>query len=40
VKAKIIEREFLDAAGTFAKFEVGLNEGDKEYAAKSRAYAG
>ncbi|KAF7333337.1 putative cytochrome P450 [Mycena venus] len=39
-KAKIIEREFLDAADTFAKFEIGLNEGDKEYAAKSRAYAG
>ncbi|KAF8164128.1 cytochrome P450 [Mycena galopus ATCC 62051] len=38
-KAKIIEREFLDAADTFAKFEVGLNEGDKEYAAKSRVYA-
>ncbi|KAJ7844919.1 cytochrome P450 [Mycena olivaceomarginata] len=33
-KAKIIEHEFLDAADTFAKFEVGLNEGDKGYAAK------
>ncbi|KAF7333382.1 putative cytochrome P450 [Mycena venus] len=38
-KAKIIEREFLDAADTFAKFEVGLNEEDKEYVAKLRAYA-
>ncbi|KAJ7898542.1 cytochrome P450 [Mycena olivaceomarginata] len=33
-KAKIIEHEFLDAADTFAKFEVGLNEGDRGYAAK------
>jgi hypothetical protein len=33
-KTKIIEHEFLDAADTFAKFEVGLNEGDKGYAAK------
>ncbi|KAJ6537374.1 cytochrome P450 [Mycena vulgaris] len=37
-KAKIIEREFLDAADTFAKFEVGLSQEDKEFVAKSRAY--
>ncbi|KAF7333381.1 Cytochrome p450 [Mycena venus] len=39
-KAKIIEREFLDAADTFSKFEVDLNDEDKEYVSKLRAYAG
>jgi len=39
-KAKIIEREFLDAADTFAKFEVGLSQEDKELVAKLRAHTG
>ncbi|KAJ7917388.1 cytochrome P450 [Mycena leptocephala] len=38
-KAKIIEHEFLEAADTFSKFEVGLSEEDKEFVAKSRAWA-
>jgi len=39
-KVKIIQREFLGAADTFAKFEVGLSPEDKEFVAKSRAYTG
>ncbi|KAJ6551143.1 cytochrome P450 [Mycena capillaripes] len=37
-KAEIIEREFLDAADTFAKYEFGLSPEDQEYVAKSRAH--
>ncbi|KAF8191110.1 cytochrome P450 [Mycena galopus ATCC 62051] len=39
-KAKIIEREFRDAADTFARFEVGLSQEDKQFIAESRVYAG
>ncbi|KAJ7792587.1 cytochrome P450 [Mycena leptocephala] len=38
-KAKIIEHEFLEAADTFSKFEVRLSAEDKEFVAKSRAWA-
>ncbi|KAJ7202055.1 cytochrome P450 [Mycena pura] len=37
-KAEIIEREFLEAADTFSKFESGLSQEDKEFVAKSRAH--
>ncbi|KAJ7763169.1 cytochrome P450 [Mycena maculata] len=36
-KAEIIEREFLEAADTFSKFEFGLNPEDQEFVTKSRA---
>ncbi|KAJ7279289.1 cytochrome P450 [Mycena rebaudengoi] len=36
-KAEIIEREFLEAADTFSKFEFGLSREDKEFVANSRA---
>ncbi|KAK7052035.1 putative cytochrome P450 [Favolaschia claudopus] len=36
-KANIIEREFLEAANTFSKFEFGLSEEDKEFVMRSRA---
>ncbi|KAJ6535753.1 cytochrome P450 [Mycena capillaripes] len=39
-KAKIIEHEFIEAADTFSKFEVGLSPEDKEFVAKSRATVG
>ncbi|KAJ7236781.1 hypothetical protein C8J57DRAFT_1087975, partial [Mycena rebaudengoi] len=35
-KAEIIEREFLESADTFSKFEFGLSQEDKEFVAKSR----
>jgi hypothetical protein len=35
-KAEIIEREFLEAADTFSKFEVGLSQEDRGFVAKSR----
>ncbi|KAK7048546.1 putative cytochrome P450 [Favolaschia claudopus] len=35
-KAKIIEREYLAADETFAKFEVGLSPEEKEFVAKTR----
>ncbi|KAJ6527186.1 cytochrome P450 [Mycena capillaripes] len=35
-KAEIIERQFLEAADTFSKFEFGLSAEDKEFVAKSR----
>ncbi|KAK7052015.1 putative cytochrome P450 [Favolaschia claudopus] len=35
-KADIIEREFLEAADTFSKFEFGLSEEDKEFVVRSR----
>ncbi|KAJ7779139.1 cytochrome P450 [Mycena metata] len=35
-KVEIIEREFLEARDTFAKFEFGLSPEDKEFVAKSR----
>ncbi|KAJ7143019.1 cytochrome P450 [Mycena epipterygia] len=38
-KADIIQREFLEAADTFSKFEVGLSPDDKEFVAKSRTHA-
>jgi hypothetical protein len=36
VKAEIIDRECLEAADTFAKYEFGLSLEDQEYVAKSR----
>jgi hypothetical protein len=33
-KAKIIEREFLEAADTFSKFEIGLSADDKQFVAQ------
>ncbi|KAJ7640418.1 cytochrome P450 [Mycena polygramma] len=36
-KAEIIEREFLEAADTFSKFESGLSAEDKEFVKQSRA---
>ncbi|KAJ7234771.1 cytochrome P450 [Mycena haematopus] len=36
-KAEIIERNFLDAADIFSKFEFGLTPEDREFVAKSRA---
>ncbi|KAJ7235219.1 cytochrome P450 [Mycena rebaudengoi] len=35
-KAEIIEREFLESADTFSKFEFGLSQEDREFVAKSR----
>ncbi|KAJ7279406.1 cytochrome P450 [Mycena rebaudengoi] len=35
-KAEIIEREFLEAADTFSKFEVGLSQEDRDFVARSR----
>jgi len=35
-KAEIIEREFLEAADTFSKFEFGLSREDKAFVAESR----
>ena len=35
-KAEIIQREFLEAADTFSKFEFDLCPKDQEYVAKSR----
>ncbi|KAJ7312979.1 cytochrome P450 [Mycena albidolilacea] len=37
-KAEIIEREFLEAADTFSKFEFGLSSEDKEFVANSRVH--
>ncbi|KAJ7640278.1 cytochrome P450 [Mycena polygramma] len=36
MKAKIIEREFVEAGPTFEKFELGLSPEDKEFVAKAR----
>ncbi|KAF8176366.1 cytochrome P450, partial [Mycena galopus ATCC 62051] len=36
-RAELIEREFLEAADTFSKFEFGLSAEDQEFVAKSRA---
>ncbi|KAJ7657112.1 cytochrome P450 [Mycena rosella] len=37
-KAEIIEREFLEAADTFSKFEFGLSPEEKEFVVQSRAH--
>ncbi|KAJ7890000.1 cytochrome P450 [Mycena leptocephala] len=37
-KAKIIERELLEAADTFSKFEIGLGTDDKQFLAQSREH--
>ncbi|KAJ7472463.1 hypothetical protein B0H11DRAFT_1729519, partial [Mycena galericulata] len=37
-KAEIIEREFVEAADTFSKFEFGLSAEDKEFVVKSRPH--
>ncbi|KAJ7665797.1 cytochrome P450 [Mycena rosella] len=37
-KAEIIEREFLEAADTFSKFEVGLSPEDQAFVMQSRAH--
>ncbi|KAJ6584471.1 cytochrome P450 [Mycena capillaripes] len=39
-KASIIEREFLEAADTFSKFEQALSSEDKDFLAKSRTFGG
>jgi hypothetical protein len=39
-KARIMEREILEAAATFSMFEVGLSEEDADFLAKSRVYVG
>ncbi|KAJ7182865.1 cytochrome P450 [Mycena crocata] len=38
-KASIIENEFLEAADTFSKFELGLSPEDKEFVAQTRKHA-
>ncbi|KAJ6568936.1 cytochrome P450 [Mycena capillaripes] len=38
-KARIIESEFLEAADTFSKFEMGLSAEDRAFVAKSRIYS-
>jgi hypothetical protein len=37
-KVKIIEREFLEAADTFLKFEIGLGADDKQFVAQSQEH--
>ncbi|KAJ6564685.1 cytochrome P450 [Mycena capillaripes] len=37
-RARIIESEFLEAAGTFSEFEMGLSAEDRAFVAKSRVY--
>ncbi|KAJ6564650.1 cytochrome P450 [Mycena capillaripes] len=38
-KAEIIEREFLEAADTFSKYEFGLSQEDREFVDQSRVHA-
>ncbi|KAF8209627.1 cytochrome P450 [Mycena galopus ATCC 62051] len=37
-RAELIEREFLEAADTFSKFEFGLSQEDQEFVAKSKIH--